>query len=163
MDLSLPDRLLKEFSARLDADADARSAFPGESGDRQPVHTMYGGAQIFRSDSASRLGETALKALETYAPDPATLATALGRPSSDPIIARLYPRVVEKLHREPVEDFRIDFEDGFGVRPDPEEDRAASQPYVYILVYLCLSCTALSVVNANGFGLHCYGMHSLMH
>ena len=125
MDLSLPDRLLREFSARLDADAEARLAFPGESGDRQPVHTMYGGAQIFRSDSASRLGETALKALETYAPDAATLAIALGRSASDPIIARLYPRVVEKLHREPVEDFRIDFEDGFGVRPDPDEDRAA--------------------------------------
>ena len=31
-------------------------------------------------------------------------------------------RVVEKLTREPVEDFRIDFEDGYGIRPDAEED-----------------------------------------
>jgi citrate lyase beta subunit len=30
--------------------------------------------------------------------------------------------VVEKLRREPVEDFRIDFEDGYGNRPDSEED-----------------------------------------
>ena len=68
--------------------------------------------------------QSALKALEAYAPDPATLAVALGRPGR-PDHGRLYPRVVEKLRREPVEDFRIDFEDGFGMRPDPEEDRAA--------------------------------------
>jgi citrate lyase beta subunit len=30
--------------------------------------------------------------------------------------------VVEKLTREPVEDFRLDFEDGYGVRSDEEED-----------------------------------------
>ena len=30
-----------------------------------------------------------------------------------------------KLAREPVEDFRIDFEDGFGARPDAEEDATA--------------------------------------
>src|SRR3990172_7927890 len=100
MDLSLPERLLKEFSSRLDADAEARPAFPGDSGERQPVHTVYGGAQIFRSDSAVRLGESALKTLDAYAPDAATLATALGRPADDPIVVRLYPRVVEKLQRE---------------------------------------------------------------
>jgi len=30
--------------------------------------------------------------------------------------------VIEKLESEPVEDFRIDFEDGYGNRPDDEED-----------------------------------------
>ncbi len=34
----------------------------------------------------------------------------------------VYARVVAKLEREPVEDFRIDFEDGYGTRPDAEED-----------------------------------------
>jgi citrate lyase beta subunit len=34
----------------------------------------------------------------------------------------IYERVKEKLRREPVEDFRIDFEDGYGNRPDVEED-----------------------------------------
>jgi len=34
----------------------------------------------------------------------------------------VYNRVLEKLKREPVEDFRIDFEDGYGNRPDAEED-----------------------------------------
>ncbi len=34
-------------------------------------------------------------------------------------------RVNEKLGREPIEDLRIDFEDGYGVRDDAEEDAAA--------------------------------------
>ena len=32
----------------------------------------------------------------------------------------------EKLRREPVEDFRIDFEDGYGNRSDEEEDGHAA-------------------------------------
>src|SRR3990170_5070013 len=101
MSPSLSDDLLRRFMARLDADDEARPAFPGDSGARQPVHTVYGGAQLFQSDSAQRLGVSAQRALETYAPDPATLAAALGRPSDDPIVGALYPRVVEKLRREP--------------------------------------------------------------
>ena len=34
----------------------------------------------------------------------------------------IYRRVLDKLEHEPVEDFRIDFEDGYGNRPDDEED-----------------------------------------
>ncbi|MFH1105321.1 MAG: phosphoenolpyruvate kinase, partial [Actinomycetota bacterium] len=125
MDPTLSTKLLDGYATRLDAALDATSAFPGEGGTRQPVHTVYGGAQIFRSDTAARLGAVALEAVERYAPDAASLATAIGRDPEDPFVAASYPRVVEKLGREPVEDFRIDFEDGFGIRPDPEEDRAA--------------------------------------
>jgi len=87
---------------------------------RQPIHTVYGGAHLFKADTAARLGATALKALETHAPDAATLAAALGM--SEEAAARLHPRLREKLTREPVEDFRLDFEDGYGNRPDAEED-----------------------------------------
>ncbi len=38
----------------------------------------------------------------------------------------VYQRVREKLQREPVEDYRIDFEDGYGNRPDDEEDGHAA-------------------------------------
>ena len=38
----------------------------------------------------------------------------------------VYRRVREKLQREPIEDFRIDFEDGYGNRPDEEEDGHAA-------------------------------------
>src|SRR6185436_2204496 len=75
---------------------------------------------LFKADAAPKLGALALKALKEHAPDPATLAAAIGL---DPAAAdRIYRRVVDKLTREAVEDFRIDFEDGFGNRPDHEED-----------------------------------------
>ena len=49
-----------------------------------------------------------------------TLAAALG--ISEGLADRIYNRIVEKLEREPVEDFRLDYEDGYGNRPDAEED-----------------------------------------
>ena len=95
-------------------------AYPGERGDRQPVHTVYGGAHLFKSDSAPKLGALALKALDEFAPDAKTLAKAVDLGPVDPATVR--SRVVDKLRREPVEDFRIDFEDGYGNRMDAEED-----------------------------------------
>jgi hypothetical protein len=92
---------------------------------RQPVHTVYGGAQLFRSDVARRLGATALRSLDEYAPDAASFAGALGLAPA--LADAVYARVRDKLEREPVEDFRIDFEDGYGNRPDAEEDGHAEQ------------------------------------
>lgn len=88
---------------------------------RQPVHTVYGGAQLFRPDSIPKLGAVARQALDRYAPDPAALGQALGI-GDHPALGRIVERVRDKLAREPVEDFRIDFEDGYGNRPDAEED-----------------------------------------
>ncbi|GMU62053.1 MAG: aldolase [Myxococcaceae bacterium] len=94
--------------------------YPGDGGRRQPVHVVYGGAHRFAADTAKKLGALARAALETYAPDEGTFGRALGL--SPAVSERVYPRVAEKLKREPVEDFRIDFEDGYGHRADPEED-----------------------------------------
>ena len=100
-------------------------AFPGDTGDRQPVHTVYGGAHLFKADTAPRLGALALAALDEYAPDGPALASALNlAPDVDAALVR--SRVAAKLQREPVEDFRIDFEDGYGNRPDAEEDGHAA-------------------------------------
>ncbi|MBW7908617.1 MAG: phosphoenolpyruvate kinase [Kiritimatiellae bacterium] len=96
--------------------------FPGESPARQPIQTLYGGAQIFKADTAAKLGAVALRILEENAPDAATLAKALGWKGPAKLNRQVYSRVIEKLKREPVEDFRIDFEDGYGNRPDAEED-----------------------------------------
>ena len=85
---------------------------------RQPVHTVYGGAQLFRSDTARKLGDVALRAFDEYASDSAAFAKLLGFSPSLPV----HEKVRAKLVREPVEDFRIDFEDGYGNRPDAEED-----------------------------------------
>ncbi len=94
--------------------------YPGERPDRQPVHTVYGGAQLFKADSARRLGELARKALSEHAPDAATLAQAFGLPEA--LAMQVHPRIARKLTEEPVEDLRIDYEDGYGARPDLEED-----------------------------------------
>jgi len=99
--------------------------YPGERADRQPVHTVYGGAQLFSHDIARKLGAAAQRTLEEYAPDPATFARALGLPADGSLATAVYGRVVEKLRVEPVEDYRIDFEDGYGNRTDAEEDAAA--------------------------------------
>ncbi len=99
--------------------------WPGESGRRQPVHVVYGGAQLFRADTAPKIGEVARRALEEYAPDARSLADATGMDAE--LAERVRARVAEKLRREPVEDFRIDFEDGYGIRPDAEEDGDAAR------------------------------------
>ncbi len=95
--------------------------YPGEAGTRQPVHTVYGGAQLFRPDAARKLGDVALRALDEYAPNAEALGKALGI-SEHTALSTIYTRLRDKLTREPVEDFRIDFEDGYGNRPDAEED-----------------------------------------
>jgi citrate lyase beta subunit len=130
--------------------------YPGETGRRQPVHTVYGGAHLFKADSAKRLGTLAQRALDQFAPDFLTFARALNIRGADQLPENLddapelvtdlekgpeptrresnsawlahtiYNRVSEKLEREPVEDFRIDFEDGYGNRPDDEEDGHAA-------------------------------------
>ena len=100
---------------------------PGDPVDRQPVHTVYGGAHLFRADSSVKLGELALRSLREHAPDGRTLGAALGWSRGDAFAETVYARVVAKLEREAVEDFRIDFEDGYGNRPDAEEDAEAAR------------------------------------
>lgn len=94
--------------------------FPGDGPERQPVHTVYGGAQLFSHDTAVRLGEMAREFAAKWVPGPAEFESIL---ELDPELAeRVHGAVTAKLEREPVEDFRIDFEDGYGHRPDDEED-----------------------------------------
>src|SRR5712691_11761819 len=136
MKTSLPESSLQAINEGLRLSNTAfMHEYPGETGRRQPVHTVYGGAHLFKSDSAPRLGRVAERAMAEYAPDFIIFAQTLGLPDVDqlPDAAReehraawlahtIYSRVQEKLKREPVEDFRIDFEDGYGNRPDGEED-----------------------------------------
>jgi citrate lyase beta subunit len=121
MKTSLSDDSMREVtSTLLEANHAFALKYPGETGRRQPVHTVYGGAHLFKADSARRLGALARRSLEQFAPDAASFAGAIGLPEA--LEQTIYTRVLEKLEREPVEDFRIDFEDGYGNRPDPEED-----------------------------------------
>ncbi len=96
--------------------------FPGEASERQPVHTVYGGAHLFKPETVWLLGSLALKQVENYAPNPTEFARAVGMAEADGLAERVFERMLAKLQREPVEDYRIDFEDGYGNRPDAEED-----------------------------------------
>ena len=93
-----------------------------ESAERQPVHTVYGGAQLFKAEVASTLGAMALETMRTYAPDPAAFADFVGFGGDEELVRTVYQRTIAKLEREPVEDYRIDFEDGYGYPTDAEED-----------------------------------------
>ena len=113
----------REILDRLKEANDAFSRqYPGEVPGRQPVHTVYGGAQIFKADTAHKLGATALRSMKEYAPGAPLFARAIHLEGTAKYRSLIYERIVEKLKREPVEDFRIDFEDGYGNRPDAEED-----------------------------------------
>jgi hypothetical protein len=125
---SLPEKKLSKALARVErAQERFWRRYPGDSGARQAVHTVYGGAHLFTAETPKKLGELALKSLDAYAPDPSTFSEAIGlsakhADSRGELAGKVLSRVRDKLHREPVEDFRIDFEDGYGNRADEEED-----------------------------------------
>src|SRR5438094_2431689 len=163
MTILLNETLIRTIDQNLRASNSAfMNIYSGETGRRQPVHTVYGGAHLFRGDSAQRLGQVAERALIENAPDFVVFARAIGLPrcdelpdvldyatglkhrlETDPDAVRaenraawlahiIYTRVLEKLKREPVEDFRIDFEDGYGNRPDAEEDGHAESAAIEV-------------------------------
>lgn len=126
-----------------------------QTDNRAPVHVVYGGAHLFKADTPQKLGRIALRSIEDYAANFAEFARAMWLKGADTlppfadVIADLesafeqapetlkaenfnawfaqtvYRKTIEKLENEPVEDFRIDFEDGYGLRADDEEDAHA--------------------------------------
>jgi citrate lyase beta subunit len=157
MKFTFNDTMIHDAWSKLtQANMEFNQFYPGDSAARQPVHTVYGGAQLFKADSAKKLGAFALSALQEYAPDFIDFAKALKLPGHEDLPKRkelesvqkklennpekfrhkyysawlaytVYQRVMTKLRNEAVEDFRIDFEDGYGNRPDDEEDRDAER------------------------------------
>ncbi|MEU8827742.1 aldolase/citrate lyase family protein [Streptomyces sp. NPDC048636] len=126
VETSLPGAVRDGIAASLAAvDAELARRYPGDPGTRQPVHTVYVPADAFTADTVRSWGDQALAALDEHAPDAASLAAVLGLP--DDLAEPVHRRMRAKLEREPVEDLRIDFEDGYGPRPDAEEDAAAAR------------------------------------
>ena len=129
--------------------------YPGKSLRRQPVQTFYEGAHLFKADSAKNFAQLANKSLTDFAPDFVSFANALGlkdveslpdnNAAIDALLTeiqnngidpknsavwlawRVYVQVKKKLEREAIEDFRLDYEDGFGIHPDEKEDAVAVQ------------------------------------
>ena len=62
--MTLPDDAVRAVFDRLrGANLAFSQSYPGDSGRRQPVHTVYGGGHLFKADIASRLRSLALRAL----------------------------------------------------------------------------------------------------
>ncbi|MEW1660960.1 aldolase/citrate lyase family protein [Streptomyces sp. NPDC093707] len=123
---SLADTVRADIKAALAAvDADLARRYPGDPGTRQPIHTVYVPGDAFTADTLRSWGDRALAMLDEHAPDAAALAAVLGLP--DDLAGPVYERVRAKLEREPIEDLRIDFEDGYGLRSDAEEDETAAR------------------------------------
>jgi hypothetical protein len=152
-----------------------RARYPGASGARQPIHTYYCAGDLFRRDLVRTLGEEALRSLDEFAPDFVSFARAIGLAGSerlpaapgaganlaeavgaDPESARakdraawfahtVYTRVRERLSRAPVEDLRLDFEDGYGNRPWEEEDRHAASAAGEIAAAIESGCAMPSI------------------
>jgi citrate lyase beta subunit len=155
MNLSISeDKKFQIFNDLGTANQAFNKIYRGDREDRQPIHTVYGGANLFKSDTTQTLGDVALKSLLQYAPNFVEFGKAFQLNGSDQLPTSkkeqdvltkelasfsneelknhpagfsyiIYQKVIAKLKKEGVEDFRIDFEDGFGNRPDNEEDETA--------------------------------------
>jgi citrate lyase beta subunit len=116
--MRLDPALLARLDERLAADDVQRLArYPGPPVGRQPVHTVYLAGDRFTAATVAEWGAAALAALDEHGP----------LPGFDADVEAL---VRAKLAAEPVEDLRIDFEDGYGAPGDEREDadvRAAAE------------------------------------
>jgi citrate lyase beta subunit len=113
--MGLGEDVHAELDRRLaPVDAARLAAYPGERPDRQPVHTCYVPADAVVPGLAGAWGAAALAALDEHGLPDLGLDPAL--------VERVLPRVRAKLATEPVEDLRVDAEDGYRRGPDLEDD-----------------------------------------
>ncbi|MDP9884865.1 hypothetical protein J2W21_002383 [Sinomonas atrocyanea] len=107
----LDDADLARIDASLaDTDRLLHEGYPGDSGTRQPVHTVYVPADRVSPQLAAEWGAAALAAADE-AGGLEALARRVGL--APDLAAEVASRVDAKLRTEPIEDLRIDFEDGY--------------------------------------------------
>jgi citrate lyase beta subunit len=120
----LEEAVLARVDALLaPADALLERAYPGDDVSRQPVHTVYVPADRFRAGAARAWGDAALAAVEAAGGVEALLEASDVPPAARD---RVGSQVLDKLAREPIEDLRIDLEDGYGDHGDAEDDDAVA-------------------------------------
>jgi len=120
---------LEELIGRLDralagADAALAAGYPGDRGVRQPVHTVYVPGDRYSDKTVAQWSAESGQALAEFGGSAAEVARAFDL--SPDLADQIYDRVTAKLAAEPIEDLRIDFEDGYGARPDSDEDAAVA-------------------------------------
>ena len=115
------EELIAELDRVLaDADRELTDRYPGDRVERTPVHTVYVPADRYDAGTPRAWGREALDLLDRFAPTADALADATGLATER--VADVYDRVRAKVASEPIEDLRVDFEDGYGRRADGVED-----------------------------------------
>jgi len=155
MNFSISDNDKNNILAELgQANLAFQKVYPGDRPDRQPVHTVYGGADLFTAETNEKMAKVAQRTLTNNAANFVELAKAIGLEGHESLPNTLsdqnalqskmdglseadrkkesawlsytvYNKIKNKLETEAIEDFRIDFEDGFGNRSREEEDETA--------------------------------------
>jgi len=125
--MTLPDEVLREMDEMLaPADAALAAGWPGEPATRQPVHTLYLPVDAPLVSGGNVVGDIGAAALAAVADDDAaSMAQLTGLDVQ--LVGQVWPRVLDKLARQPLEDLRLDLEDGYGLRADEDEDRDAAR------------------------------------
>ena len=119
----LDDAVLSDVDRRLAAaDAALATQYPGDDGRRQPVHTVYVPVNRYSETMPAHWGSIALTAA-TDAGGLDAVAVLVGATNGTDCEPETLAALVEnKLTTEPIEDLRIDFEDGYGAFDDATED-----------------------------------------
>ena len=107
-DLGAVEQILRDVDGYLAA------RYPGERAAIQPLHTVYVSAADASPDLPDRWGSAATTLLDGQVAVLAELADSV-----------LVTRVRDALERNPIQDLRLDFEDGYGLRDDATEDADA--------------------------------------
>ena len=115
----IDDRALAAILART-------SDYPRPRREDAPASVLYGGAHLFQEKTFTKLAAIARSTFATYVREAADVVAVVGE-SGRPHASAILARVARKLEKSPLEDVRVDFEDGYGVRPDAEEDRDATR------------------------------------
>ncbi|HLS79579.1 MAG TPA: aldolase/citrate lyase family protein [Nocardia sp.] len=141
----LPENVRARIEAVLEAvDAGLRTRYPGPGERPQPIHTAYVPADQVTADTPAVWGAAALDLLDRHAGELSDLDTGGG-----------FADVRERLRTAPVQDLRIDFEDGYGPRPDDEEDAAALAAGEVVAAW------AASAAGPHRFGIRVKGLGGL--
>lgn len=133
----LDDAVLADVDRRLEAaDAQLVNRYPGDDGRRQPVHTVYVPGDRYSATMPADWGSTALAAAKEAGGLDAVAALVGASGGTDCAPETLAALVENKLTTEPIEDLRIDFEDGYGTFDDATEDADVAQAIAALRIAL---------------------------
>ena len=99
MNLSITtDKKAAIFNSLKLANQAFNKIYIGDREDRQPIHTVYGGANLFKSNTTDVLGKVALKSLLHYAPNFVEFGQAFRLRGSEKLPSN--PKEQEELSKE---------------------------------------------------------------